>query len=1380
MSDKIVSLEELKLYKQESDKVLNKLNNDVKNRIDAEEAERKAEDTALSHALEQEAETARAAESDISHDLRDEASFARSEEERIEGDLNALKDTLDSTLAIQDGNTTFKNDVVIQGDLDVKGTTTTVDQETVQSVANLIVTNSTNAPLTGYTGIVALKGENKGYQEVTFDSKFPYVKDSFYYLENNEYILDSSEEPVSGRTYYAVKAEGAALYDPINDQLVLGEGVYGGGNFKFDDNQAEALATRADIIADGNLVKWDDQGKIIVDADENIAGLKAYTDNKIAALDLGTVGSNGGYIKTVSQEDGQVSATLQAFDTVIDENSTDDSAPTSKAVYDTAVSKINALNVNPIGQAGSYIKIVDQTQGLVGATSQAFDTDMQNATDNNAPTTLNVKTYTDAETTRATNAETALSNDIATEAQARATAITNLTNYTNEKFKTDAFIICTTDEEVAEYLEIETYIGKYIRFEGESASGNYENGHFYLIESIESPAEINNWDTVNENFEDSRGNLQSAVTYSTELPLQIDEDTPIIGQGRIDIEQNLDITNPVTFHNPGLTSDNNPRYDYDSSTSNNGYRVDWNGGSGLSQQANVKRINVGSNDGIIAGQDNSIILTARSYWTAFRTDEINSTLTYNPGSKKGIMLGLAVNRMGFEKKDRSTLTSLANNIRSAHTIKVHKDTLSAKLRLNLELFERTYRDNLQENADTTNEVIGSIWAVYTNLQGVQIPVKVYEHSININGQTIKDNQEAAISSGVIQVPEYSIPLASIATNSDYKEIELYEVLEVYKKLGPGSESWGTLTNALYVYGWAAFTDLQLLTTIPSTVATEVYATKVDKTELEDLINAEAERATAAEQALDERLDVIEPLIPADATSSNKLTTEAYVALNGGKIDTLSINGDTSKLPIDENKNVDFAVDGTYDAINNKLATESTVSSAIAGLDVASQGGTGKYIKAISEADGIISATEQAYDTNFSAPTNDNAPTTLAAKTYTDEQIAALDVASIAVGADKTLVSISETDGKISAATQSIQIAESQVTDLETDLNSKADLADIAAEYDSSKTYDIGDAIIYNQDVYSCNTDNTTGAFEASKWVKKSVEELRTKGIIIKGTAYKPDNSGMITLPSSEADLLSIEDEPTEDSENLVTSGGVYDALATKTDLTNIADEYDNTLIYAVGDLAIYEGVLYRCATAVETAEAFDSSKWTQKTVDELLDTKADSSDLSNYVTLDGTQTITGVKTFKSDRGTTFINDGLSGININGTFVRNRDNNTGVKFWTDIIRFTEDIAPDGYDTDLGTASQKWRDLYLSGNLIDGTNSVSIANIVNRDELSNYATTTALQEGLATKQDALTFATDTDIDDIFTSVGVNESDSISNDTLNLGNETSISQSGDTIRF
>lgn len=68
----------------------------------------------------------------------------------------------------------------------------------------------------------------------------------------------------------------------------------------------------------------------------------------------------------------------------------------------------------------------------------------------------------------------------------------------------------------------------------------------------------------------------------------------------------------------------------------------------------------------------------------------------------------------------------------------------------------------------------------------------------------------------------------------------------------------------------------------------------------------------------------------------------------------------------DGKQATLAFDGTYNASTNKAATVSTVTNAIGGLDVSSVGGNGKYISAISETDGKISATETDIDDALSA------------------------------------------------------------------------------------------------------------------------------------------------------------------------------------------------------------------------------------------------------------------------------------------------------------------------------------------------------------------------------------------------------------------------------
>lgn len=82
-------------------------------------------------------------------------------------------------------------------------------------------------------------------------------------------------------------------------------------------------------------------------------------------------------------------------------------------------------------------------------------------------------------------------------------------------------------------------------------------------------------------------------------------------------------------------------------------------------------------------------------------------------------------------------------------------------------------------------------------------------------------------------------------------------------------------------------------------------------------------------------------------------------------------------------------------------------------------------------------------------------------------------------------------------------------------------------------------------------------------------------------------------------------------------------------------------------------------------------------------------DLTNYVDLTSAQTITGAKTFSS------------------TISPSTNNNI----------------------DLGDSSKKWKDLYLSGNLSDGTNSIAVNKIANKD---NFVTLSqADYDALATK-------------------------------------------------
>ena len=59
---------------------------------------------------------------------------------------------------------------------------------------------------------------------------------------------------------------------------------------------------------------------------------------------------------------------------------------------------------------------------------------------------------------------------------------------------------------------------------------------------------------------------------------------------------------------------------------------------------------------------------------------------------------------------------------------------------------------------------------------------------------------------------------------------------------------------------------------------------------------------------------------------------------------------------------------------------------------------------------------------------------------------------------------------------------------------------------------------------------------------------------------------------------------------------IQDRLELSANDTAIADEYDNTQTYALWDVVMYKWDRYSCTTAVNTAENFDSTKWTKVSV----------------------------------------------------------------------------------------------------------------------------------------------------------------------------------------
>ena len=89
-----------------------------------------------------------------------------------------------------------------------------------------------------------------------------------------------------------------------------------------------------------------------------------------------------------------------------------------------------------------------------------------------------------------------------------------------------------------------------------------------------------------------------------------------------------------------------------------------------------------------------------------------------------------------------------------------------------------------------------------------------------------------------------------------------------------------------------------------------------------------------------------------------------------------------------------------------------------------------------------------------------------------------------------------------------------------------------------------------------------------------------------------------TRAEQAAASLTVDSALSDTSTNPVQNKVITDAKAEieSVAVQNIAPAYDATKTYAEGDVVSYEGKVYKCATAVDPAEAFDPGKWTKTDV----------------------------------------------------------------------------------------------------------------------------------------------------------------------------------------
>ena len=119
---------------------------------------------------------------------------------------------------------------------------------------------------------------------------------------------------------------------------------------------------------------------------------------------------------------------------------------------------------------------------------------------------------------------------------------------------------------------------------------------------------------------------------------------------------------------------------------------------------------------------------------------------------------------------------------------------------------------------------------------------------------------------------------------------------------------------------------------------------------------------------------------------------------------------------------------------------------------------------------------------------------------------------------------------------------------------------LAQEYDSTTTYDKGELVIYQNQLYQCAADiSTAEAWTAAHW-------------------------NLVDL-----DILS-RNKDQKIANNTAAIGNNTTAIGKLA--LDMASAYDDTATYNVGDYCIYSNQLYKCNTAIAVAESFTPAHWT--------------------------------------------------------------------------------------------------------------------------------------------------------------------------------------------
>jgi hypothetical protein len=170
-------------------------------------------------------------------------------------------------------------------------------------------------------------------------------------------------------------------------------------------------------------------------------------------------------------------------------------------------------------------------------------------------------------------------------------------------------------------------------------------------------------------------------------------------------------------------------------------------------------------------------------------------------------------------------------------------------------------------------------------------------------------------------------------------------------------------------------------------------------------------------------------------------------------------------------------------------------------------------------------------------------------------------------------------------------------------------------YDSTATYAVGDFCYYENELYECNTAiSTAEAWNAAHWTKIIVKDLidaakavadEAADTIAKAKDLSFDDEFFSIQETNKAVNIGLNGVPigvdTDSPLKFVQDTQQGIVLGSDAPFSSvIAQEYDSTATYAVGDPCMHKGKYYKCTTAISVAEEWDSTHWTETSIDEII------------------------------------------------------------------------------------------------------------------------------------------------------------------------------------